>query len=270
MTCEEVRLSLGAHALGALDPEEALEIDTHLATCEACGAELMELEGVTAFLGKVSERDVELVASPPRQVLDRLLNDRAKRSRRGRVLLAVAASAAVIAVGGTIWTTTVGRETISSTAAGPEHAEHGQAAAPDSDVQRDSSGFAASASPEPRIAASKSASESPTAATLNAPAGKEFKGANGARQATVMAVPAEGGTELNLTVSGVAVGTQCRVIVLGEGGKRETLDGWEVSRENYEKPPVFQLKTKLPLDSIRFIRIVDQDGKLLVHTKTEA
>ncbi|MFI9556198.1 anti-sigma factor family protein [Nonomuraea endophytica] len=269
MTCEEVRLSLGAHALGALDPDEALEIDTHLATCEACGAELMELEGVTAFLGKVSERDVELVASPPRQVLDRLLNDRAKRSRRGRVLLAVAASAAVIAVGGTIWTTTAGRETISSTAAGAEHAEQGKAAAPDSGTQRDHS-FDAKASPEPRTAASESASESPTAATLNAPAGKEFKGANGTRQATVMAVPAEGGTELNLTVSGVAVGTQCRVIVLGEGGKRETLDGWEVSRENYEKPPVFQLKTKLPLESIRFIRIVDQDGKLLVHTKTEA
>ncbi|MFC7104187.1 anti-sigma factor family protein [Nonomuraea rubra] len=44
MTCEEVRISLGAHALGALDPEEAAEIDHHLATCEACGAELLELE----------------------------------------------------------------------------------------------------------------------------------------------------------------------------------------------------------------------------------
>ncbi|MFI6396134.1 anti-sigma factor family protein [Nonomuraea sp. NPDC050547] len=265
MTCEEVRLSLGAHALGALDPEEALEIDTHLATCEACGAELMELEGVSAFLGKVSERDVELVASPPRQVLDRLLNDRAKRSRRGRLLLAVAASAAVIAVGGTIWTATTGGESTSSTAAGAEHADQGKAAAPDSATQPEY-GFDTSASPEPRTAASKSATESPS--TMNAPAGKEFKGANGTRQATVMAMPAEGGTELNLTVSGVAVGTQCRVIVLGEGGERETLDGWEVSRENYEKPPVFQLTTKLPLESIRFIRIVDQDGKLLVHTKT--
>lgn len=64
MSCEEVRLSLGAHALGALDPDEATEVDTHLATCEVCGAELVELAGVTAFLAKVSERDVELVASP--------------------------------------------------------------------------------------------------------------------------------------------------------------------------------------------------------------
>ncbi|MEV4474596.1 zf-HC2 domain-containing protein [Nonomuraea sp. NPDC049504] len=104
MTCEEVRIALGAHALGALDPEEALEINHHLATCEACGAELEELAGLTSFLGKVSERDVEVVTSPPRQVLDRLLNDRARRSRRGRILTAVAACAAVLVVGGTVWT----------------------------------------------------------------------------------------------------------------------------------------------------------------------
>ncbi|MFI6293539.1 anti-sigma factor family protein [Nonomuraea sp. NPDC050790] len=268
MTCEEVRLSLGAHALGALDPEEALEIDTHLATCEACGAELTELEGVTAFLGKVSERDVELVASPPRQVLDRLLNDRAKRSRRGRVLLAVAASAAVLAIGGAVWTSTTGGQGMSSTAAGRERAEQQEAPAAKSDAQPDYN-FDAKTSQEPRTA-SESASESPSAQTLNAPAGKEFKGADGARRATIMAVPAEGGTELNLTVSGVAVGTRCRVIVLGDGNRRETLDGWEVSRENYEKPPVFQLKTKLPLESIRIIRIVDQNGKLLVNTRTGA
>ncbi|MDA0638840.1 zf-HC2 domain-containing protein, partial [Nonomuraea sp. MCN248] len=72
MTCEEVRQALGAHALGALDPHEAEEVDLHLATCEECGDELAELAGVAGFLGKVSERDVVLVASPPKRVLERL------------------------------------------------------------------------------------------------------------------------------------------------------------------------------------------------------
>ncbi|GAA2776164.1 zf-HC2 domain-containing protein [Nonomuraea dietziae] len=105
MTCEEVRLSLGAYTLGALDAEEAQEVEIHLASCEGCTDELMELEGLPVFLSKVSEKDVELVASPPREVLDRLLNDRVKRHRRGRLLLVAAASVAALAVGGTVLTT---------------------------------------------------------------------------------------------------------------------------------------------------------------------
>ncbi|WP_219464731.1 anti-sigma factor family protein, partial [Nonomuraea rhizosphaerae] len=131
MTCEEVRLALGAHALGALDSDEAMEIDTHLATCEVCGAELLDLEGVASFLGKVSERDVELVTSPPRAVLDRLLNARAKRHRRGRALLAVAASVAVMALGGTVWTLSTQANNAEQTAAAPA------AASPTSQVPRE-------------------------------------------------------------------------------------------------------------------------------------
>ncbi|MFD0467929.1 zf-HC2 domain-containing protein [Nonomuraea thailandensis] len=152
MTCEEVRISLGAHALGALDPEEAAEIDHHLATCEACGAELLELEGVGAFLGKVSERDVELVASPPRQVLDRLLNDRVKRTRRGRALMSLVAAAAVLVVGGTVWTA------VQTGSGGGSTAAQAPAASQGPEVMRDQSS-AEKAVPQSSPRASQSAAE---------------------------------------------------------------------------------------------------------------
>ncbi|WP_433160102.1 anti-sigma factor family protein [Kribbella sp. CA-247076] len=44
---------LGAYALGALEPDEAREVDQHLATCAECRAELAELEEMKAFLGEV-------------------------------------------------------------------------------------------------------------------------------------------------------------------------------------------------------------------------
>ena len=65
MNCEEVRMSLGAYALGALEPEECVFVEAHLAECDGCRAEFEELTGVVAFLGRVSEEDVTQAASPP-------------------------------------------------------------------------------------------------------------------------------------------------------------------------------------------------------------
>ena len=124
MTCEEVRLALGAHALGRWEPTRRWRSTPDLATCEVCGAELLDLEGVASFLGKVSERDVELVVQPARQVLDRLLNAVASAARRGRALLAVAASVAVMAVGVTVWMAP-SRRTSMQSAASP-HPPHRQ------------------------------------------------------------------------------------------------------------------------------------------------
>jgi hypothetical protein len=50
---EHDRSQLGAYALGALEPDEAREVDEHLATCAECRAELAELEELKGFLGQV-------------------------------------------------------------------------------------------------------------------------------------------------------------------------------------------------------------------------
>ncbi|MGP3914444.1 anti-sigma factor family protein [Nonomuraea sp. 10N515B] len=266
MTCEEVRLALGAHALGALEPDEALEVDTHLATCEACGAELLELDGVASFLGKVSERDVELVASPPRQVLDRLLNDRAKRSRRGRLLLVAAASVALLGLGGTVWTV------IQETENRPQMSAAEAPSATPSPMQKVDP-YAAMESDEATNAqrdASPRASAKAPATPKKAVAGQEFTGENEAKKyyAIVMAWPLSGGgTELGIQVIGVPVDTTCRVRVVGKDGREDFTDSWTLSREAYADNAPFKSTTTLAMKNIARFDVVDQAGTLLVRVK---
>jgi hypothetical protein len=57
MDCAQARISLGVYVLGALEPAERAAVDTHLATCERCRAELADLEGLPAVLASLSTDD---------------------------------------------------------------------------------------------------------------------------------------------------------------------------------------------------------------------
>ncbi|MEV4016705.1 zf-HC2 domain-containing protein [Nonomuraea angiospora] len=271
MTCEEVKLALGAHALGALEPDEALEIDNHLATCEECGRELLDLEGVASFLGKVSERDVELVASPPRQVLDRLLNASAKRNRRGRLLLVAAASVAVLALGGTVVTV------VNSSAQQQQKATAGGAApmsteapttmrdsAPESDQAPLSRLAEPSATPTRQA---KRPSKAPTGSPFAVAEGLKFSGVNRAEKysATVSAWPGGSGTELDVSVRGVPVGTTCSLLVVATGGRHELTESWTLSGQAYQDKAVFKRSTTLPMSEITAFYVVDQKEKVLIR-----
>lgn len=65
--CREVRLALGAHALGSLDPAEGRRVAVHLAGCPDCRAELEMIAGLPAMLDRVSAAEVTAAAeaSPP-------------------------------------------------------------------------------------------------------------------------------------------------------------------------------------------------------------
>ncbi|MEU7693095.1 MULTISPECIES: anti-sigma factor [Microbispora] len=153
MTCEEVRISLGSYVLGALDDAETAEVEAHLDTCAACRAELSELSGLPPLLARVSAEDIERAAAPPRAVLDGVFAGAttsapqaaqsvpeavslaldavdappARRGRRSRVLLALAASVVVAAAGGTAWVSATLRGTETTTAAGSAAAAPAQA-----------------------------------------------------------------------------------------------------------------------------------------------
>ena len=153
MTCEEVRISLGSYVLGALDDAETAEVEAHLDTCAACRAELSELSGLPPLLARVSAEDIERAAAPPRAVLDGVFAGAttsapqaarpvpeavslavdavdappARRVRRSRVLLALAASVVVAAAGGTAWVSATLRGTETTTAAGSAAAAPAQA-----------------------------------------------------------------------------------------------------------------------------------------------
>src|SRR5919202_1176582 len=50
MKCAKIHPNLGAFALGGLEPEEAAEIERHLASCPSCRNELRELEKINQAL----------------------------------------------------------------------------------------------------------------------------------------------------------------------------------------------------------------------------
>ena len=99
--CAEVRLSLGAYVLGALDPADRSRVDAHLAGCADCRDELASFAGLPGLLGRVSRSEVEAEpADPGPQLLDRLLaaaSAERRHDKRRRLLASVAAGVIVLA-----------------------------------------------------------------------------------------------------------------------------------------------------------------------------
>jgi anti-sigma factor RsiW len=265
MTCEEVRLSLGAHALGALDPEEALEVDTHLATCDGCGGELEELAGVAAFLGKVAESDVAVVERPPRRVLDRLLAERARRRGRARLWLAVAASVAVLGGGGAVWSLQGGGETMQTASAPAADVASEKAAAP----EQDSAAVAPKAEDVPQTLNTPLNSE-PSASALDRAAkggaGEAFSGQAGRVTATVMATPSGKGSELAVSVAGVPEGRTLTLVVLGPGGRRERAATWVAGPQGYSAAEEAKPEVRLPVEAIKGFEVLDAEGTVVVRS----
>ncbi|WP_084964103.1 anti-sigma factor family protein [Thermoactinospora rubra] len=245
MTCEEVRLSLGAHALGALEPDEAAEVDAHLAACESCLEEFTSLSTLPAFLAKVSEQDVELVARPPRQVLDRLLATRARRNRVGRALMGVAAAAAAVVVAATVWNAERGAEQAATT------------------------GAQAPASAESAPSVYSLQQEQPAdrahdrAQTKVAPDESRWVGEGEQVTAVVSAMPSGRGARLTVTVTGLPPESTCRLVVIGDDGSRHPTASWTIEPEYRESS--FETQTTVALGRIAAFRLEDARGKLLAN-----
>ncbi|MBB2742125.1 UNVERIFIED_ORG: hypothetical protein FHR35_001947 [Microbispora rosea subsp. rosea] len=315
MTCEEVRISLGAYVLGALDAEETAEVEAHLETCAACRAELAELSGLPPLLARVSAEDIERAAAPPRAVLDGVFADvlananadtaagadgtvappvvaSARRGRRSRVLLALAASVVVAAVGGTAWVSVAQKASestaVGSVAAAPDQASsaaQGKAApaqaAQDQPGQADAAGtqappelLVAPASPAPSVASSKGAvarkvEPSRAEATVTAsPVPSEARGSSGDVRIVVRLVPHDGGTQVVARVAGVPAGTVCTLRAVAKDGTVSTLGSWTVGRGEYRgQKMVLEGSTALRPGQIDRIELADSGGRVLVTAR---
>jgi hypothetical protein len=264
MTCDEVRMSLGVYVLGALEPDECVLVEAHLAECADCRAEFDELTGVSAFLGKVSEGDVAQVARPPQAVLDRLLSAKVKRRRTTRLLLSLAASVLVVGLGGGIWAANRPATPDATTAAPAVAKSPGSSA----EVQ-DSPAFSdpARKAEEPR--ASKESSSGPQTMLGPSdglkPGDLRVEGAtkDGSVRATVTALAGEGGTKVKVMLSGVAKGTRCRLDVIGFDGNRERAGNWIVDKAAYDESDGFATTTMRPKDISRF-EIATDKGRVLL------
>ncbi len=186
----ELRESLGAYVLGALDPDESTLVRDHLRDCSDCRVEYDRLAGLPDVLRLVPEQAWRDEA-PPELTLARLLERvraeraQARRGARRRLWLATgaaaAAAAAVVGVVGVVWTHT-GDDGTSVTSSNP----------------------------------------ATSSLTL------EGTSPNGAVHGRVEAVSVGWGTRLDVELDGVAPGSWCKLQVVDDSGRRYDGGSWWV------------------------------------------
>lgn len=236
--CADVRLVLGVYVLGAAEPAERTLVRTHLAWCRDCREELAGLAGLPGLLRRVPAAEADkLLASeagpggradpPADSALPRLLG-RAARTRRVRRWLALAATAAAVVL-----------------AAGSGIAAGGGFGA--DRVQR----------PAGPLVATKPLVSSQVAWETAAARNDLTR-----TSATVRYAPAAFGTQLMVSVSGVAPGTTCELRVIGPGGHREIAGAWTVATAQYTGTWIGG-STSFPVSSIRGFAVVSE-RKILV------
>jgi anti-sigma factor RsiW len=233
--CAEVRISLGAYMLGALDPADRGRVDAHLATCADCRDELASLAGLPGLLGRVSRADIEAEpADPGPQLLERLLGAAAAERRRDRsrrwLTSAAAVIVAVVAVSIAVGVTHTGRH--------------------------------------PTVAAAAAAS-----ATAGVVPGvsQTFEATNALTHvhAAVTEWKKGWGASLEVTVTGVTAqlaGPSCRLVAVGPNGTTDVAASWAAPAAGYRGVTKVSANgaTALASKDITAFKVVGSDGTTLV------
>jgi hypothetical protein len=251
--CSDARLALGVYMLGAAEPAERALVHVHLAWCRHCREELAGLAGLPGLLRRVPAAQAdELFAGEPEEaadadpvppgVLTRLLDrtGQVRRARR-RTGLAAAAAAVIIAAG-------AGYAVGGGVAAGGEGSPGGGVAA----------GGGGSPGGGGRGIAAGSHAAWRTASARND---------RTLVSATVRYAPVAWGTDLEVTVGGIAPGTPCQLRVTDSDGRVRTAGGWTVvaGRHGIWIPA----STSLPASSMRDFAVT-AGGRTLVSVPLTA
>ena len=205
MTSSHDPAELSAHALGLLDGAEARAVEEHLALCPACRREWDELRDTSELLGDLPPE--MFLDGPPDDdlVLQRALwqirgEARAGRGRRTLGLAAAAVVAAAALAGGGV---AIGRLTAPETVVAQPEASPPGAARP--------------APPAPGPPAPDPAG------------GRTVEGSVGAVAMSATVTPAAGWVRVAATVSGIAAGQRCSIIVIAADGAEAVAGSWLVS-----------------------------------------
>lgn len=223
---------LGAYVLDTLDPDERREVDAHLAECETCRADLVELEAVKDVLEDIPPE--ALLHGPPdadlvlQRTLRQMRQEVASAARR-RWVPAVAAAAVLVAgvLGAGV---ALGRGT-----------------APDPVAQVPPPSPAPTVSPLPPNTKVGSATEASTGVTM-----------------TTRVVPAASWVRVNATVAGIPAGENCRLIVVGKGGESEVAGGWIVSEQGEQAGTNLDGSAAIAIDDVVAVEVRNTAGKVFV------
>lgn len=225
--------SLGAYALGVLDPEETRAVELHLASCAACRLELAGLDEARAMLGEVPP---EVFLDGPPDGGDLMLQRTLRRVRtestrgdRQRMAL-VAASVAVLVAAALGSGVLVGRGTAGSQPA--------QVAPP--------SAAPASTSPVPGVR---------TATVKDLRTGVVM---------TTSVTPAAGWVRVHAKVDGVAAGKKCRLVVVARDGSSVEAGSWLVSPKGEMEGTSLDGAALVAPAEVASVDVVTFDGERLV------
>ncbi|GAA1561778.1 zf-HC2 domain-containing protein [Kribbella lupini] len=232
------RSQLGAYALGALEPDEAREVEQHLAGCAECSAEVAEFEEMKEFLGEVppeafldgppADGDLLLqrtlraarVESSPAQASAPAPASVAKVKPRRRWLLAAATVVVVAgALGGGI---AIGRQSVDQVVA------------------------------------------------EETPAGSKQVTATDAVTGTTMATtvePRTGWSWIVVDLTGLKAGAECEMLVTDKAGRTWTAGSWIVSEKAAREGSRFGGGVLVPPEQVRSVEIRTVQGEHVVTTQ---
>jgi Putative zinc-finger len=226
----ELRESLGAYVLDALDPDESTLVRDHLRDCPDCRVEydrLADLPDVLRLVPEMAWRD----EAPPELTLARLLDrvrterELEQRGTRRRLWLATAAAgavaAAVVGVAGVVWT----------------HSGDDGAA----------------------IAGSR---PNPTAPTRTL----EGTSSNGSIHGRVEVVPVGWGSRLDVELDGVAPGSWCELQVVDTSGHHWDGGSWWVP--DTPKALYWSGGVALTADDIAEVNVLAENGARLLSLRS--
>ncbi|MEV6901225.1 zf-HC2 domain-containing protein [Amycolatopsis sp. NPDC051372] len=192
---------LAGYVAGDVSSQEKQTIETHLAGCADCRAEVESLREMQEFLGEVPPE--ALLDGPPeggdlllQRTLRQVRSEARSSAGRGRFLAATAAvvvAAAAMGVGVVV----------------------GKAGSP--------AGPAVAVPPPPAPV--------PSTASSTVPGTKFLSGTSGETRLTASIVPAAGWVRVEAAVTGIPAGEKCRLIVVSKNGDREIAGGWLVSQK---------------------------------------
>jgi anti-sigma factor RsiW len=222
--CDEIRQALGVYVVGAIDPAERSMVDRHLATCSACRDELAGLAGLPALLGRVTLEEAERGPGGAAQL-------QAPPQLLGSMLTEQAR-----------WRGAKRRRNILVAVAASVAMIAGAGAA---------------------AAALVSGTARPPAAAAHEVRWTTVSAHNAATNisASVRYRPRSWGTEMNVWVSGVPVGTKCQLWVTDSSGRRMVAGGWDVPTA--EEAAWYPGSAPAPADAITSFQITAH-GKTLI------
>ena len=198
--CPQARVSLGVYVLGAIDPADRALVDAHLTTCRECRDELAGLAGLPALLSRVSAEEAFALAGVggpssdartgghdgPPELLASVIDLTAARRRRRRWRDVGLGLAAALIVAAGVF-----------------------------------GGL--------RVGAGTTAPPTASGANYPGPANGPWRTVTtsaAGMSASVSYRPMGWGTQLAVKVSGIPIGTSCKLWVIGPDGSSTLAGGW--------------------------------------------